>query len=158
MAHFLYEKNRPCYHEKSQEFSSVNEIAQFVINRNCGIADTGLILLHDHFEKYPINCVLVLRDFDTVCKELETLGIPLTEKMKVAYEKAIASYRGPVITFDELKTEEGVQRLCGFINVEFDKRKYDEFKDTQIQPFVKPMVERARKNLPLCKELLKEFL
>lgn len=158
LSHFLYEKNRPCYHEKSQEFTNVHDIAMFVVNRECGIADTGLILFHEQFEKYPINTVLVLRDSDTVYKELETLGIPFTDKMKDAYERVLLSYRGPVVTFEELKTEGGVRKLCSFLNIDFDERKYEEFKDTQIQPIMKPTIDRVKSNAHNWKVLLKEFV
>ena len=158
MSHFLYERDHPCYHEKSQEFPSVNTLAMDMIHRQYGVCDTGLILLHKKIEYYQIPTVLILRDYKEVWEELENLKIPLTDRMKRGYLEAIDSYPGVVIPFKELQTKDGVRQLCTHISVPFDEVKYEEFKDTQIQPFVPPMVARVKKNLQFCKELYKDFI
>lgn len=157
LSHFLYEKDRPVYHEKSQEFSTPQQIKEF-LNGDCGICDTGLLLLWRDFYYTRINTVLVVRDPKDVWKELDDIGLAMPEKLREQYEKALEEYDGPRIQFKVLQTKEGVKELCSLLNIEFDEHKYEEFKDTQIQPFVQPMVQRAKGNLTNCKALYKEYL
>jgi hypothetical protein len=158
LSHFLYTKEKPCYHEKSQEFSSADSIAQFLLEKDCGFADTGLLLHWDKFIKYPVTTILIEKNPEEVWKELERIGLPLPHKTKEAYVKATNEYFGPRISFEEVVTESGMRKLCFTLGVDFDEVKYEEFKDTQIQPFVPQMIERAKKNLNTCQDFYKEFI
>lgn len=162
LAHFLYERDVPSYHDKSQEWGSFDDMTKLLCNpeQECGVVDTALILHWENVKEHAPNVktVAVLRDQDEVFSELETMGMYVPEHKQNMFLKAFVEYDGPKISFQRLKTEEGMRELCSYIEVPFDRTKYYEFKDSQIQPFLKPMEERHKQNMDTCKVFYKEYM
>ena len=88
-----------------------------------------------------------MRDPEEAFKELETLGMGISEEKQNVLLKSFVEYDGPKLSFENIKTQEGIMELCNLLEIPFDGEKYFEFKDSQIQPFVKPMLERHESNM-----------
>lgn len=160
LAHFLYEKDRPCFHDKSQEWTNNEDMINFFNKGQCGITDTALILKWKEVKTAlpKVKTVAVFRDADEVFSELDSIGMYSNKEQQEQLLKACVEYDGPKISFEFLKTEEGIQTLCSILGIEFDKQKYQEFKETNIQPLLVPMLLRHSQNLQNIKEFYKEYI
>lgn len=134
----------PCLHEKSVDFSSLEEFKEFFDGYEGGIVDTALINIHHNLKDYKL--ALIVNDISEVRRSLTKRGFPETigdyqiEFMEGAlHDKNIYKIEKKDLT-DSLK----VKGLCEYLGIAFVEEIFDGYKDrwitTDIWEFTKKMI------------------
>lgn len=163
LAAFLSNDSTLCYHEKSLEFSNLEDLKTFVMKENCGISDTALIL-HWQWIKSNIpgaKIVVIDRPYEDVVYDLKTIGFDETPMLREIEKKIeiIKKYTSiSVVRFSSLNRKEVVERLCNYIGIPFNEKKFVEFSEMMIQPKKELLLERVSRNIDNFKSLYGEWL
>lgn len=163
LAAFLSNDSTLCYHEKSLEFSNLEDLKTFVMKEDCGISDTALIL-HWQWIKSNIpgaKIVVIDRPYEDAVSSVEAMGISVGSMMEHISKRIEVIKKDtsiPVVRFSSLNKKEVVERLCNYIGIPFNEEKFVEFSEMMIQPKNELLLERVSRNVDNFKSLYGEWL
>lgn len=164
LAAFLSTDTQTCYHEKSLEFSSLEDLKIFVQEEDCGITDTAL-LVHWRWLISSIpeaKLVVIDRPYSEVIDSLAEIGFSDESKLTLAVSNQIEVIKQEsdilVIPFHSLSSKETIVSLCKYLEVPFNNSKFIEFSEMMIQPNKDLLLERMSKNLSNIQSMYGEWL
>lgn len=128
----LNEMGNPCLHEKSIDFSSVEEFKDFFNEYDGGVVDTALVNVHSKLKEYKL--VLLVNDISSVRKELEKRNLPnwLSNYQQKHVELAIKDSEIYKIHKKDLADKAKMKELCEHLGISFKEDVFNEYKNRWI--------------------------
>lgn len=124
----LREMGSDCRHEKSADFSSLQEFKDFIEENDVGIVDTALCNIHGKLKKY--KRAAIVNDICSIRKALKKRSLPinLCDYMIPIMENIFADESVYKIGKEDLVDEKCMRDLCGYLDVPFKKDVFDSYR------------------------------
>ena len=146
-----------CYHEKSMEFSTLEQLKEFVTSNKCGISDTALLLHLDWIQQH-ISCPIVVidRKYEEVVSSLVELGFKESVMLQKIREKIDTCSDVFKVRFEDI--DKSLPDICRYVGEPYNKQRHIELKEMSIQPIKETLLKRMGENYENIKQLYGAWL